>query len=178
MKQTFIYVLIATVAISCSSCKKDVSPTDDNGLPAATQDGKNTLGFLLNGQPWIPKGSRVTSNLSIDYDAGYNNGIFNIVAYNFIPTISEQFTIAIKDSLNYMQAPISFLLTKSSLFGISFDKNCPLFSTYSDVNSSGNFTLTKFDKVNRIIAGTFNATLSKQGCDTIKITEGRFDMKF
>ena len=177
MKSIFLSLVIVTL-FTFSKCKKDVVTTDDNGLPTATQEGKNTMGFLLNGQPWTPKGSRVTGNLSIDYDAGYNNGIFNIVAYNFIPTISEQFTIAIKDSLNYMQAPISFLLTKSSLFGISFDKNCPLFSTYSDVNSSGNFTLTKFDKVNRIIAGTFNATLSKQGCDTIKITEGRFDMKF
>ena len=82
MKQTIIYLLIITLAISCSSCKKNVTPTsDDNGLPAATQEGKNTLGFLLNGQPWTPKGFDGTSNLSIDVDFGFSQGIFDIGSY-------------------------------------------------------------------------------------------------
>ena len=49
MKQTIIYLLIATLAISCSSCKKNVITTEDNSLPPATQEGKNTLGFMVNG---------------------------------------------------------------------------------------------------------------------------------
>lgn len=38
-----------------AECKKN--KPDSNGLPAATQDGKNTLGFLLKGQQWKPQGS-------------------------------------------------------------------------------------------------------------------------
>lgn len=48
----------------------------------------------------------------------------------------------------------------------------------TDVESSGSMTITKLDRTNRLIVGIFNATLSKAGCDTIKITNGRFDVKF
>ena len=147
-------------------------------MPAATQDGKNTLGFMLNGQPWKPQGSRVTGNLSIDYDPTFNQGIFNIVAYNFNTPISEQFIIGISDSLNFINAPAIFNLTNNSLLGASFsDSVCSLFSNEADVTVLGNLSISKLDRVNRIIAGTFNLTLSKTGCEIIKITEGRFDIE-
>jgi len=168
---TLIYCLFCF-----AQCKK--SNPDSNGLPAATQDGKNTLGFLLNGQPWKPQGVRGTGNLSIDYDPGFNQGIFGIVAYNFVPANSEQLTIGIRDSLNFINAPSTFTLSNRSLFGISYSSDCDLFSTYSDVTSSGSMTITKLDRTNRIISGTFSATLTKTGCTEIKITDGRFDMKF
>ena len=134
---------------------------------------------MVNGQPWTPKGQRVTANLSIDYDQNFNNGIFNIVAYNFIPSISEQFTIGIRDNLNFINSPITLNLSKSSLYGISFSsQTCDYFSSLSDVESSGSLTLTKLDRTNRIIAGTFNAKLIKAGCDIINISESRFDMKY
>jgi hypothetical protein len=52
------------------------------------------------------------------------------------------------------------------------------FSSDTDTNVSGAITIVKLDKVNHIISGTFNATLIKPDCDTVKITEGRFDMKY
>jgi len=131
-----------------------------------------------NGQSWTPQGQRLTSNLSVDYDPSFKNGIFGIVAYNFIPINSEQLTLGIRDSLNFKKAPFTVNLGTNSLYGISFDKKCPLFSSDSSVSCSGNLSITKLDRVSRIIAGTFNATLSQTGCDTVKITEGRFDMKF
>jgi hypothetical protein len=175
MKLLFAAVSVITIFTFCQ-CKKN--KPDSNGLPAATQEGKNTIGFLLNGQPWKPQGVRGTGNLSIDYDPGFNQGIVGIVAYNFVPAISQQLTIGIKDSLNFINAPVTFALSNHSLFGISYSSDCDLFSTYSDVVSSGSMTITKLDRTNRIISGTFNATLSKTGCAEIKITEGRFDMKF
>ena len=69
--------------ISGCSCKKLV--TGSNGLPPATQTGANTFGFLLNGQPWVPKGwTGGSANLSLDIDFSYRNGIFNIAAYKLI----------------------------------------------------------------------------------------------
>ena len=175
MRNTITFILI--VSLFCFvECRKH--RLDSNGLPPATQQGKNTLGFLLNGEPWTPKGFRGTANLSIDFDPGYKNGIFGIVAYNFIPTVSEQLTIGIRDSLNFITAPKSFPLSRSGLYVISYSKSCDYFSTLIDVQSTGALTITKLDRSNRIISGTFEATLSKAGCDTIRITEGRFDMKF
>ena len=159
-----------------AKCNKE--DLDFSTLPPATQEGRNTLGFMLNGKAWAPKGFRVTGNLSIDYDPGYNQGIFNIVAYDFSTPISQQFTIGIRDSLNFINAPISFHLNQSSLYVVSFSKSCNYFSTLQGIGSNGNLTITKLDRANHIISGTFSATLYKTGCDTIKITEGRFDMKF
>lgn len=175
MKRIISAFLILS-AFTFSKCEKD--KPDSIGLPAATQEGKNTLGFLLNGQPWMPQGVRGTGNLSIDYDPTFNNGIFEIVGYDFVPTVSEQLTIGIKDSLNFINAPATFNLNKESLYVISYSKTCDYFSTLSEVGSSGSMTITKLDRTNRIISGTFNATLSKAGCEIVKITEGRFDMKF
>lgn len=160
-----------------AQCKK--SNPASNGLPAATQEGKNTLGFLLNGQPWKPQGSSITGNLSIDFDPNFNKGIFNIVAYDFNSPTQEQFTLGVRDSLNFISSiPTTYNLSQSSLYGITFNKSCYYFNQLIDVQSSGSLTITKLDRVNRIIAGTFNATLSKTGCPTITITEGRFDMKY
>ena len=170
-------MLFRSAFVFCfAQCKK--SNVDSNGLPAPTQDGKNTIGFLLNGQPWKPQGVRGTGNLSIDYDAGFNEGIFSIVAYNFNTPLSQQFIIGVRDSLNFINAPITLALNRTSLYSLSYNNPCDYFNQLNDVASIGSLTITKLDRTNRIISGIFNATLSKTGCSEIKITEGRFDMKF
>lgn len=45
-------------------------------------------------------------------------------------------------------------------------------------NHNSFVNITKFDTQNRIIAGTFEYTLYKPGCDTVRITQGRFDVKY
>jgi len=174
-----ILTAISIISIFCfAQCKKN--KPDSNGLPAATQEGKNTLGFLLNGQPWKPQGSNGTANLSIDYDAGFNNGVCGISAYRIITSDNrEYFKLGIVDSLNFYTEPFTIPLTNSglSLFYFS-DNNCLLISTELGTNVTGILTVTKLDRTNRIIAGTFSATLLKNGCKEIKITDGRFDMKF
>ena len=180
MKQTLILLIgIATLnLIGCSSCKKNT--VDSNGLPAATQTGANTFGFLLNGQPWTPQGNNGTANLSHDVDFGYKNGIFNIAAYRIVTNANRQdISIGVSDSLNFMNIPITLQLTQKSLFGIYFsNNNCDFFSTDSIVYDQGFLTITKLDRINRIISGNFNVTLFQKGCDTVKISDGRFDMKF
>lgn len=43
--------------------------------------------------------------------------------------------------------------------------------------TSGTLTITRLDQQAGIIAGTFSFTLAQPGCDTIKVTQGRFDKK-
>ena len=80
-----------------AQCKKN-NP-DSNGLPAATQDGKNTLGFLLNGQPWKPQGNNGTANLSLYYDATLAGGGFNLAAYRIISNGVRQRLTMFVDSI-------------------------------------------------------------------------------
>ena len=150
-------------------------------MPPATQEGKNTLGFLLNGEVWKPQGNNGTANLSVDVDFGFKNGIFDIAAYRRLTSNSrDQITFGIPDSLNFFQIPKTMVLGPNTLAGLSFTNEiCDYFSRDLITFSSGRMTISKLDKVNRIFAGTFDAILYKINCgDTIKITEGRFDMKY
>lgn len=178
-----LLIILACFSFSLLSCKKHfaINPSDNPyGLPNATQSGANTLGFLLNGQAWTPKGFNGTSNLSIDFDFGFNNGVFGISAYRIISDSNRlYFGIGIKDSLNFYSAPCSFQLTNYGLYRVYFSSNnCAFYSTDSNTSVKGTLTLSKLDRIHNIIAGTFDATLYKSGCDTIQITQGRFDMKF
>jgi hypothetical protein len=162
---------------SFSKCKKEVNGIS-HGLPPATQEGKNTIGFLLNGKPWTPSGFDGTANLSIDVDFGFSKGIFGIAAYRIGQGINESFGIG-SDSLNYMMYPITLAINSSSDAQVRFSKQpCSIDFFDRTVYRSGSLTISKLDKDDRIIAGTFTANLYRQGCDTVKITDGRFDMKF
>ena len=177
-----IKIVIGITCIVClfcfAQCKK--SNVDSNGLPAPTQDGKNTIGFLLDGQPWKPQGNNGTANLSIDFDAGINNGIFSITAYKIINSTGRQrFGLGVKDSLNSATIPKVYNLGNTTLFGVAYaDDVCTYDYFDSTIIRNGTLTITKLDRTNRIISGTFNATLNKTGCTEVKITDGRFDMKF
>ncbi len=177
MRQLITALLILTI-FCFAKCEKE--KLDFNGLPAATKEGKNTLGFLLNGQPWTPKGYNGTANFSIDFDPGLRNGIFSISAYKIITNNDRSyFGIGVNDSINIIKPPKTYSIGNNSLYGIYFsDNNCTLDYFDNTIRRTGTLTITKLDRVNRIISGNFNATLSKNGCTTISITEGRFDMKF
>ena len=172
---------IAIISIFCfAKCKKE--KPDANGLPAATQEGKNTLGFLLNGQPWKPQGFSGTGNLSIDYDQGINNGTLGIIAYRTVSSNDRtQFGLGIIDSLNFKNAPFTLLVNKKSAANFLYsDRNyCDIVHSDSTIYERGSVTITKLDRMSRIISGSFEGILYNKLCgDTVKITLGRFDMKF
>ncbi|MBX9782896.1 MAG: hypothetical protein K2X48_06370 [Chitinophagaceae bacterium] len=182
MKNKILYTCLCFVLLS-AQCKKSKQPnTDTPGLPPATQIGANTFGCLVNGVPWLPQGNNGGgNNLSIYYDPLFNNGVFDIAAYNAVisPTSTQYIGIGVADSLNYFNFPKTLKLSKTSIYRAtaSISLSCIIVSTATIV-SEGELFIDKLDKQNRIIAGRFNYTLYQSGCDTIKITNGRFDMKF
>ena len=178
-------ILIPTILIlfvfCFSECKKHKPETPVEQLPPVTQSGKNTLGFLLNGQPWTPAGNNGRANLSIYVDINYKKGTFNITAYRILSNANrESVGFGIADSLIFQSIPETLKLGKHSLFGLSLITNQCTYDFFdSSTYRSGQLTLSKFDKTNQIISGTFDVVLYKSGCgDTLKITEGRFDMKY
>ena len=176
---TSLIVIVLVTALGCSSCKKDV--TDPNNLPPTTQDGKNTFGFLLNGQAWTPQGNNGTGNLSLNYDATFSGGVFNLSAYRNVSSSNgqRQSLIMYGDSIQSAQ---KIILPNIKKFGFDFwdeGGNC----TYSSSDPttillSGFFDIKKLDKVNRIFSGEFELKFKKNGCEDVEISQGRFDMKF
>ena len=168
-----LLVLPLLIVIGCH--KNDPSPTEQ--LPAATQTGANTIGCLVNGQPWVPAGNNGSSNYTVSYDRGLG-ATFDLRAYryqqnpdnfqNIIIETSRLYgpkTYSIKDSLN-TRVVINDRLT-----------GCYLSSLEPGTYRKGTLTVTRLDLQAGIIAGTFDFTLVKPGCDTVRITQGRFDKK-
>jgi hypothetical protein len=177
--QSFLYVLFF-LFFSFASCKKHKTDTPVDQLPPATQEGKHTLGFLLNGEPWTPKGwSGGTTNLSLYYDPSYHGGTFNITTYRQLSQDDKQTFGIATDSF---QAVGTFFLNHNSNLKVGFDdriKSCTITPFDTSIYREGKLVITKFDKINQIISGTFDFKLFNSNCgDTIKITNGRFDMKF
>ena len=59
-----------------------------------------------------------------------------------------------------------------------FSKGLIQYREMPGIGASNNVIITKLDTVNKILSGTFQATLYRSLTDSIKITEGRFDLKF
>jgi hypothetical protein len=178
MKKTFFVITIFT-CFCFAKCEKDKS--DFNGLPPATQEGKNTFGFLLNGEPWTPQGNNGTANLSLYYDATFQGGVFNLSAYRNLSNTNgnRQSLTMYGDSL---QDVGRITLPNRNKFGLTFwdEANHCTYDTFDSTTIiiSGYFDVKKLDKVNRILSGEFEIKFSKSGCSEIQATQGRFDMKF
>jgi hypothetical protein len=182
-----MFALVICYTLLSISCKKNNSTTTDPnnvpGLPPATQSGANTFGCLVDGVPWVPQGNDGgTSNLSIDYDSGLDNGSFNIFAKRILnfPNTSTSIRLGILDSMNFRTVPINLNVSKTSKGYVnhSIIGSCFLNPYENETKATGKILINKHDLTNRIISGTFEATLIKTPCDTIKITNGRFDFKF
>ncbi len=178
MKNLLFLLIVITLltSLGCSSCKKNI--TDSNGLPSATQNGAKTLGFLLNGQPWTPQGYTGNANLSVDIDFGLRNGGFDIAAECTINHKTEQFTVGISDSLNFLAIPVTLYISDNGVLGATYTKDTCYYSKDNFAISSGSLTITKLDKARRIFSGVFNFSFTKNGCGNINITDGRFDMPY
>ena len=178
MKKIITCTLILTV-FCFAECKKN--KPDSNGLPAVTQEGKNTLGFMLNGQTWVPQGNNGTGNLDLYYDETFQEGVFNLSAYRNVLTTNgnRQSLVMYGDSIQVAQR---INLPNKNKFGLTFwdeAKHCT-YDTFDSTTQilSGYFDLKKLDKVNRIFSGEFEIKFKKAGCDDVQITQGRFDLKF
>ena len=166
--------LLLAALLGLSQCKKN-DPDPVSQLPPATQTGANTFGCLVNGQLWTPKGFDGTSNYSINYDASYRKGIINISAYIYgSGDNTRQDVIIFSDSLKSVGTySLSLPNHQEALFHDS--KVQGSFYQNEMHYRRGTLTITRLDKQAGIIAGTFAFTLYKPGCDSVRVTQGRFD---
>lgn len=48
----FLICFLTIFSLFFAACKKD--PTKNAKLPPITQEGKNTVGFMIDGEVWVP----------------------------------------------------------------------------------------------------------------------------
>jgi len=148
----------------CCACKKE------DVLPAITMEGKNTLGFRVNGAIWIPKGSH--SGVGADMTGGPNFLSIGGDSRNssILILLSDTIPIAAKTYI------LSNVRPYTCYYNVlhSGDKNCE----YDPVNVvNGKLVISRLS--GDIVSGTFELKMYKPTCknDTLRITDGRFDLK-
>lgn len=168
------------------ACKKsflfDFSPAPVT-LPVITNEGKGTFGCLVNNRIWVP--NEYKDKISCEYLTWKNGGsgygtlsiksskrhFFNDKASGLNMTLHNRvFTTG--------KAPLYF---KSSTHDYIFLNTDTSFYYDNLQQGSDNFiNISRLDTVNRIISGTFQCALIDlyEAKDTLRITEGRFDLRF
>jgi hypothetical protein len=198
VKKIPLPAIILLLGLVFSSCKKSNGVVADNpyGLPNATQTGENTFACRINDSNWIfqdvGRNAIVTSycqNNNRDslwiYVHGSSNSTFHAIRFSILGAVSAGSEFRLSDTTQtFARADAVFLNCKSS-------------DTYGDSESmysiDGNIKFTRFTGTytvpdccthgnhdpNAIIAGTFNFTVIFPGCsDTIRVTDGRFDINY
>ena len=177
MRHWHLSTLMLAALLGLSQCKKsDPDPADQ--LPLATQTGQSKVGCLVNGQPWVPVGGGSSKNFFIDYDPTLGSGIFSLSAerYTGKPTGNEYLVVFANPFKNAGTYNLGDpLTTRASLNHL--EVGCDYDSRDAGTYCQGTLTITRLDTQARIISGTFAFTLAKPGCDTLKVTQGRFDKK-
>jgi hypothetical protein len=158
-------------------CQKN-APSPAEQLPPATQTGANTFGCLVNGKAWTPKGYNGTSNYSVSYDAGYRHGTLSVGCYRYIGSGPDDYQLLgfYSDSLQGTGAfPLTILGHQEASF-VDHTTGCELRGN-SIVHRRGLLTITRLDRQAGIVSGTFSFTLYRPGCDSVRVTQGRFDKR-
>ncbi len=180
-----LLIAICSTFTACKKCKTEVPLTELEKLPAMTQTGANTFGCLVNGIAWLPNGKKSDGwlgkpNLDVYINLGPSFRTFGINAgqYNNLNSRISFGTSKILQIGEYIydfsniDNEINFNYSSSPWGSPTLEYSIPYeLLTYR----KGKFTVTKYDT---IIAGTFEIEFCKSNStDTIRITNGRFDMK-
>lgn len=172
--QLLLLFLCSLLLTNCSLfSKKDPQPE----LPPATQEGKHTFGCKVNGEVWLPSGFNGTPNLVARYGIKYffDSNTFNITTYRNKNQKIYQHIGIYSDSLIGPGVYPLYIPEKHKASFLDFETRC---FYREDTYFKGTLTVTKLDTQRNIISGLFELTFAQPDCDTIRVTEGRFDVKY
>ena len=180
-KAWLLYVCLLSMFAGCSKCNKTVEPdkAPTASLPPATQTGAGTFGCMVNGQPWLPVRQGIPlemSNPSLGYDATFEGGTLTLGGSIYI---NRKFSEMVSMGGRGIGAVGEYNLTNSGVRFFFANESEEYISNENGYISTGKLVITKLDKTNNIIAGTFSFTIEKKDTgNKVTVTDGRFDMKY
>ena len=174
---TIVRPLALALLVACSGCESfwdSLKPKDE--LPPATQKGARTLGFKLNGEIWegngIQQGQLIDDRLSIKSQR-FLEGDDEDRFYLFIREYDGSMNVELSNSTVNINKPYRTVILRVRREGSSKRYE-------NDSNHTITTEFSKFDSVERIMAGRFHGTLvnDQDPNDTMVVTDGRFDVTF
>lgn len=159
---------------SCELFNTPKPKTELEKLPPATQEGKETWGCLINSKAWyetIAAGHYQNGSLAVYANQKILEPVLQGMGFDLSESIADPaLTIGTYSLLPTAQYdPWARVNRKSCWYGGSSFRNDVI---------GGELVITRFDKSLFIISGTFQFTIVHDGCDTLRVTDGRFDMHY
>lgn len=185
MKKSILFLLLIVAFVSCKKDDEAVQPTTESTevekLPPATQIGANTAGFLLNGVAIVAEGdewSETNPYCVYDQDAfvllfrqniteGLHIATQTLYIATNATTLEENTKYLIKEQESGKSA--MFYIMRSSFADERY---------YTNTSNIGELYITKLDKENNIISGTFWFDAVNSQDKKVEIREGRFDVVY
>lgn len=178
------------VFIVLFSCRKDDAATVFV-LPAVTQTGANTFGFLLDGEVWINYGEICSlsmggcrENLTGDYFTSYGGISVQADRVLYSDGIANNESIRI-DLHTSFEGPRTYSTLAGDYMEVSYSPSDNQYGyRLDDINPRFTIKLIRLDTVDGIISGEFFGTLFRETgltisiTDSVRVTEGRFDLKY
>ena len=175
---------LALAALLLPACEKDTVGPD--GLVKATQEGKNTGDFLLNGTAYGPGRSDARPGVPVSaYRSSVNKKKITLFFNRLYNQDETGLNIVLSDITHTGLVTISDGVSPAVISGnksyilYSISQPSPARYFLTGPTALGRVEITRYDTVARIISGTFEAHLREyNGPDTLHITKGRFDCTF
>lgn len=190
MQKTFFLLLSSLFLFACCKSDDDIPTPDPNipeveKLPPATQTGANTVGCLVNGMAFLPSGSLTgSSNPYCGYYYDEFVLVFRVVKNEENITGNGTESVAIYIDETIVEENAVYILKhiqgqKRAVFKI-IGGTITTPDEYYETNNeyTGELHITKLDKDNNIISGTFWFDAVNEQGEAVEIREGRFDMVF
>ncbi len=176
-------VIIATTFfligfVSLCACKKQtttIPPDNPYGLPNATQTGAGIFAYRLNNQNWLAKNDIHNQIAKYSYDSSFVGGQ---VGHLYATLVS----IHVKGNIK-LNTPYAMFNNTVISFFLASDSSCvtappPALPVENIFTAMGTTTFTRADSINRIVSGIFAFQVPFPDCDTMNITDGRFDIHY
>ena len=161
---------------SCEDATSDLFPAlPPVHLPAATQVGANTLGGLVNGQPWEASNSPTLDGRVLTPTARYAHGELRLEAFRRLqvegPVASLRLVAArvTGPGVYPLAAPTAETGRTATLGSIGQ----PL------IPATGTLTITRLDTTgpHPVVAGRFELHATAPAGQALRVSEGRFDVQ-
>ncbi len=180
----FLYFLSVVVVFLSFGCKKE-NPGPQ--LPPITTTGACTFGCRVNGEVWLP-GKKSNGTLD-DIEGGIverylNDGTIDTGNFDLLLFANQLNSRVIQLNLSRVNSTGDFFLSQPQLVF----PMCTQCESYGYINMDGiaytslsimesKVSLLRYDTLNQIFSGTFSFIGTSQfGKDSIKVTDGRFDI--
>ncbi len=174
LSKQLLIALAVCITVMGFSCRKD-----KDGLPKATEEGKNTFGCEVDGAIFIPKDVvtvPITPGLSSYYDE--RKKLFHLFATE--PRNEDGFKRNIFLEIQDLRQGMNAIDEKNKAL-VVFSKRYQQDQYFkTNVTTGGTLTITRLDTVANIISGTFSfkAVPRLNPGPNIHVTDGRFDITY